>query len=80
MDFLEGLSKVHGFEVIFVVVDLLSKYSHFLSLKHYYMAKTVVDVFIKETVRLHGFSSLIVSDLDKVFLSHFWRTFSSSRN
>lgn len=73
MDFIEGLPKSYGFEVIFVVGDRVSKYDHFLMLKHPYTAKTITDLFIKEIVRLHGFPSSIVSDQDKVFLNHFWR-------
>ena len=45
-----------------MIVDRLSKYSHFVALRHPYTAKTVVGVFIFEVVRLHGFSSAIVSD------------------
>ncbi|KAL4021197.1 hypothetical protein IC575_019988 [Cucumis melo] len=71
--FEEGLSKANGFKVIFVVVDHLSKYGHFLTLKHPYIAKTVVACFVKEIVRLHSFPTSIGSNRDNVFLSNFWR-------
>ncbi|KAA0066932.1 MADS-box transcription factor ANR1 [Cucumis melo var. makuwa] len=54
-----------------LLVDRLSKYGHFLPLKHPYSAKSIAELFVKEVVRLHGFTKSIVSDRDKVFLSNF---------
>ncbi|TYK04972.1 Transposon Tf2-6 polyprotein [Cucumis melo var. makuwa] len=46
-----GLSKSAGFEAIFVVVDRMSKYAHFMALKHPYTTKSVAELFVKEVVR-----------------------------
>lgn len=40
-----------------VVVDRLSKYNHFVLLKHPYFAKQVVEVFVQEIVKHHGFQN-----------------------
>jgi hypothetical protein len=72
MDFIEGLTKVGGKFVILMVVVRFSKYAHFIVLGHLYTAASVARAFFDGIVRLHGFSSSIVSDRDPVFTGHIW--------
>ncbi|GAU17045.1 hypothetical protein TSUD_105440 [Trifolium subterraneum] len=49
LDFITGLPKSRGYDAILVVVDdSLSKYSHFILLKHPYTARTIAELFVKE--------------------------------
>lgn len=73
LDFVEGLPNSHGYDCILVVVDLFSKYSHFVTLKHPFTALSVAKQFILHIYKLHGLPTAIVSDRDKVFTSLLWR-------
>lgn len=73
MDFIEGLPPLGGKTKIFVVVDRLSKYSHFMPITHPYIALIVARVFMDNVFKLHGLPLTIVSDQDPVFTSNFWR-------
>jgi len=58
-----------------VVVDQLSKSTHFLSLSHPFTIKTVAEKFMEGIIKLHGMPKSIVSDCDPIFISYFWQEF-----
>jgi len=66
MDFIDGLPSSQGHDTIMVVVDRLSKYAHFVPLKHPYTALSVAKAFVANIVRLHGMPLSIVSDRDSL--------------
>jgi hypothetical protein len=45
MDFIEGLPKSEGYSVILVVVDRLTKFAHFIPVKHPYTALNISHLF-----------------------------------
>lgn len=67
-----ALPKSKGFEVIFVVVDRLTKYAHFIPLSHPYSASSVAQAFMDNIYKIHGLPADIVSDRDPIFTSTFW--------
>ncbi|KAJ0483369.1 putative nucleotidyltransferase, Ribonuclease H [Helianthus annuus] len=73
MDFITGLPSSKGKTTIWVIVDRLSKFAHFISLPTHYTAVSLASIFMKEIYRLHGLPKTIVSDRDPTFVSCFWK-------
>jgi hypothetical protein len=57
-----------------VVVEKLSKFSHFVPIKSTCKAIDISSIFMKEIFRLHGMPSDIISDRDTIFNSRFWKS------
>jgi hypothetical protein len=54
-----------------VVVDKLTKASHFITVKTTHKETNVVYIYMKEVACLHGVPKTIVSDRDQNFTSKF---------
>ncbi|KAK1582949.1 hypothetical protein Q3G72_019736 [Acer saccharum] len=63
MDFIDALPTSQGYTVIMVVVDRLTKYAHFIPLKHPYTAITVANAFLSNIIKLHGIPTSIGTSL-----------------
>ena len=73
MDFVIGLPKtVSGHDAIWVIVDRLTKSSHFLPINIRFSLEKLAHLYIKEIIKLHGVPSSIISDRDPRFTSRFW--------
>ena len=75
MDFVTALPrKPSEHEVMWVKVDRLTKSAHFIPLRVGCSLEKLVDIYVREIVRLHGVLVEIVSDRDLRFVSHFWQS------
>ena len=75
MDFVVGLPKTLGkFDSIWVIVDRLTKFAHFIPVKVTYNAEKLAKIYISEIVRLHGVPLSIISDRGTQCTSKFWKT------
>ena len=57
-----------------VVVDKLSKETHFIPVKTTYKVVNIADIFLKQNFQLHGILKVIISIQDPKFTSNFWRS------
>ena len=72
MDFVVGLPLIgRKHDSVWVVVDRLTKSSHFLPVRTDYSLDKLVELYIKEIVRLHGIPIFIISYRDPRFTSRF---------
>ena len=59
-------------DLVWVVVDRLTKSSHFLLIKVDYSLDKLVELYIRKIVWLPGIPISIISDKDPRFTSRFW--------
>jgi hypothetical protein len=72
MDFGTSLPRtVTGLDVVWVVVDRLTKSAHFLPIKTTFDISHLAKEYVDEIVRLHGVPVSIISDRDPRFTSRF---------
>ena len=70
MDFMIGLPKTQaGFDAIWVIVNRLTKSTHFLPIRATYSLEKLAQLYVQEIVRLHSVVSTIISDRDLRFTS-----------
>ena len=73
MDFVTGLPRTQRqHDAIWVIVDRLTKSSHFLPINVEDSLEKLAQLYVDEIVRLHGVPVSIVSDRDPRFTSRFW--------
>ena len=62
LDFIIGLPRNQNLnQSIMVVVDKLSKETHFIPIKTTYKATNIANIFMKQIFRLHGIPKVIIS-------------------
>nr|GEY39196.1 putative reverse transcriptase domain-containing protein [Tanacetum cinerariifolium] len=64
-----------GYDTIWVIVDRLTKSSHFLSIRENDPLDKLVRLYLNRIVARHGIPFLIICDRDEKFTSNFWRSF-----
>ncbi|GJZ19629.1 putative reverse transcriptase domain-containing protein [Tanacetum coccineum] len=75
MDFFTKLPMTSsGHDTIWVIVDRLTKYAHFLPMKKIDSMEKLMRRYLKEIFSRHGVPVLIISDRDSKFTSHFWQS------
>jgi hypothetical protein len=73
MDFIVGLPTMEkGFDSIWVIVDCLTKSTHFIPVKSNYHPHNYVDIYFQQVVHLHGVPKSIVLDRRSQFTACFW--------
>jgi transposase InsO family protein len=74
MDFIVGLPRTQrGYNLIWVIVDCLTKVAHFLPVKTTYTSAKLAELYMERIVSLHVVPKKIVSDRGTQFTSHYWQ-------
>jgi len=72
-DFITALPMSNRKDVLWVIIDRLTKMGHFVTCQCTMKPKNLADHFLRQVIRPHGLPSSIVSDRGSLFTSDFWR-------
>ncbi|GJS38963.1 putative reverse transcriptase domain-containing protein [Tanacetum coccineum] len=76
MDFVTKLPRTSsGYDTIWVIIDRLTKSTHFLPMRENDSMDKLARLYLKEVVTRHGIPVSIICDRDSRFISNFWRAF-----
>ena len=73
MDFITALPISNGKDVLWVIIDRLTKMGHFVACHSTMNPEDLADHFLRQVIRPHGLPSDIVSDRGSVYTSDFWK-------
>jgi len=73
MHFITDWPKSEGYDTILVVIDRLTKISHFIPYSKDLDAWQFATLFMKKIVRLHGLPHDIITDRGTLFTSNLWK-------
>nr|GFB20324.1 hypothetical protein [Tanacetum cinerariifolium] len=75
IDFVTKLPRTSsGHDTIWVIVDRLTKFAHFLPMREDYKMDRLARLYLNEIVSRHGVPILIISDRDSRFTLRFWQS------
>jgi len=73
MDFITALPISNGKDILWVIIDQLTKMGHFVTCHSTMNPEDLADHFLWQVIRPHGLPSDIVSDRGSLFTSDFWK-------
>lgn len=62
MDFMKGLQRSEGKDIIMVIVDMFIKYRHFIALPHPFLLQDIDHLFLNHFYKFHGLPVMIITD------------------
>jgi hypothetical protein len=79
MDFIVGLPlTAHKFDLIWVIIDRLTKCAHFKPVNTNYKVQKYVEIYSARVLCLHGVPKMIIPDQGSQFVAHFWEQLHAS--
>jgi hypothetical protein len=73
MNFIKRLQKSEGKDIIMLIVDTFTKHGHFIALAHSFLEHGVAQLFMDYFYKFYGLPTTMVTGIDKLFKSLFWR-------